>query len=86
MADWFPTPNKVMMTTLIEYWRWRYKDPVAGQSCKTTALMTAHEAAPYPYARRIPGTLAYRDARSLRAWRNDGEGVDSDDLPTARPQ
>ena len=72
------------MTTLVEYWRWRYKDPVAGQICKTTALMTAHEAAPYPYARRIPGTLAYRDARSAEARRNDGDAVDIDDLMKAR--
>jgi len=50
------------MTMLIETWRWRYKDPVAGQIVKTTARMTADEAAPYPYARRIPGTLAYHDA------------------------
>ena len=54
------------MTMLVEYWRWRYKDPVAGQICKTTARMTAEEAASYPYARRIPGTLAYLDARSIR--------------------
>ena len=46
------------MTMLIETWCWRYKDPVAGQILKTTARMTADEAAPYPYARRIPGTLA----------------------------
>ena len=50
------------MTMLVETWRWRYKDPVAGQIIKTTARMTADEAAPYPYARRIPGTLAYHDA------------------------
>ena len=63
------------MTMLVEYWRWRYKDPVAGQICKTTARMTADEAAPYPYARRIPGTLAYLDARSVEVWSDDAEPV-----------
>ena len=57
------------MTMLIETWCWRYKDPVAGQIIKTTARMTADEAAPYPYARRIPGTLAYHDAARADAGR-----------------
>ena len=63
------------MTMLVEYWRWRYKDPVTGQICRTTARMTADEAAPYPYARRIPGTLAYLDARSVDVWPDEAEAV-----------
>ena len=74
------------MTTLVEYWRWRYKDPVAGQICKTTARMTADEAAPYPYARRIPGTLAYLDARSAPAWQDLGEPTHADATSTALQQ
>ena len=65
---------------LIETWRWRYKDPVAGQIVKTTARMTADEAAPYPYARRIPGTLAYHDAPRVDAWRIDGAAHAEDHL------
>ena len=61
------------MTMLIETWCWRYKDPVAGHIIKTTARMTADEAAPYPYARRIPGTLAYHDAARADVWRTDNE-------------
>ena len=74
------------MTMLVEYWRWRYKDPVAGQICKTTARMTAEEAAPYPYARRIPGTLAYLDARSVDIGPDDVETVRNDAVLEAQPQ
>ena len=74
------------MTMLVEYWRWRYKDPVAGQICKTTARMTADEAAPYPYARRIPGTLAYLDARSVEVWSDEAEAVDADAESATQPQ
>ncbi len=70
------------MTMLVETWRWRYKDPVAGQIIKTTARMTADEAAPYPYARRIPGTLAYHDAVQPDAWRPDSEAHAEDALLT----
>ena len=74
------------MTMLVEYWRWRYKDPVAGQICKTTARMTADEAARYPYARRIPGTLAYLDARSVDIGTDEAEAVDADAESVAQPQ
>lgn len=74
------------MTMLVEYWRWRYKDPVAGQICKTTARMTADEAASYPYARRIPGTLAYLDARSVEVGSDEAEAVAFDAEPVAEPQ
>ena len=46
---------------LVEYWRWRYRDPVTGQICRTTTQMTAGEASVYPEAQRIPGTLAFRE-------------------------
>ena len=73
------------MTMLIETWRWRYKDPVAGQIIKTTARMTADEAAPYPYARRIPGTLAYHDAAPADAGRPVAE-AHAEDASLAHPQ
>ena len=73
------------MTMLIETWRWRYKDPVAGQIIRTTARMTADEAAPYPYARRIPGTLAYHDAARADARRPDCE-AHAEDASLAHPQ
>jgi hypothetical protein len=74
------------MTMLVEYWRWRYKDPVAGQICRTTARMTADEAAPYPYARRIPGTLAYLDARMVDIGEDDVATARADAVPVAQPQ
>ena len=74
------------MTMLVEYWRWRYKDPVAGQICRTTARMTADEAAPYPYARRIPGTLAYLDARSVDIGDDDVAVARADPAAVAQPQ
>lgn len=74
------------MTMLVEYWRWRYKDPVAGQICRTTARMTADEAAPYPYARRIPGTLAYLDARSVDIGDDDVAAARADAAAVAQPQ
>ena len=46
---------------LVEYWQWRYKDPISGHTCKTTARMTADEAAAYCRAQRIPGTLEFRE-------------------------
>ena len=46
---------------LVEYWFWRYKDPISGHTCKTTVRMTADEAAPYFRAQRIPGTLQFRE-------------------------
>jgi hypothetical protein len=46
---------------LVEFWRWRYKDPVTGVVCKTEAYLTADEASVYPRAQRVPGTLQFRE-------------------------
>lgn len=46
---------------LVEFWRWRYEDPVTGYACQTAVHMTADEARVYPQARRIPGTLEFRE-------------------------
>ena len=46
---------------LVEFWRWRYEDPVTGHARKTIAPMTADEANRYPNAERIPGTLEFHE-------------------------
>ena len=46
---------------LVEYWLWRYEDPFTGQLCTTATHMTANDAASLPKARRISGTVVYRD-------------------------
>lgn len=45
---------------LIEYWRWRYRDPKTGRICRTVFQLTAEEAAKYVGAERIPGTMLLR--------------------------
>ena len=45
----------------IEYWRWRYRDPQTGRVCRTLFQLTAEEAADYPQAERIEGTLLLRE-------------------------
>lgn len=45
----------------VEYWRWRYRDPETGRVCRTIFQLTAEEAAKYPDAERIPGTMLLRD-------------------------
>ena len=64
----------------VEYWRWRYRDPQLGCICRTTVGLTEEEAASYPEAERIEGSLTLREV-------NDdlGENVDvcSDDPSVA---
>ncbi|MEO6566516.1 MAG: hypothetical protein ABIO63_10840 [Casimicrobiaceae bacterium] len=45
----------------IEYWRWRYRDAKTGRICRTVFQLTVEEAAKYPDAERIPGTMLLRD-------------------------
>jgi len=45
----------------VEYWRWRYRDPQSGRICRTMFQLTAEEAAKYPEAERIPGSMLLRD-------------------------
>jgi len=45
----------------IEYWRWRYRDPQTGRVCRTLFQLTAEEAARYPGAERIEGSLLLRE-------------------------
>ena len=46
---------------LVEFWHWRYEDPVTGQVRRTIAPMTVDEARRYPNAERIPGTLEFHE-------------------------
>jgi len=46
---------------LVEYWRWRYRDPATGRICRTMFQMTAPEAAGlYPDPQRIEGSMVLR--------------------------
>jgi hypothetical protein len=53
----------------VEYWRWRYRDVRTGQICRTMFQLTAEEAAKYPEAERIAGSLL------IRTVDGDAEGV-----------
>jgi hypothetical protein len=55
----------------VEYWRWRYRDPQLGCICRTTVGLTEEEAASYPEAERIEGSLTFRKV-------NDGPGENLD--------
>ncbi len=47
--------------TTVELWQWRYRDSSTGRACRTAFRMTAEEAAKYPQAERIEGTLVLRN-------------------------
>jgi hypothetical protein len=53
---------------LIEYWRWRYRDPKTGRVCRTLFQLTEAEARKLPEAERIAGSMLLR-------------GVETDDFP-----
>ena len=46
---------------LVEYWRWRYRDPRTGAIKRTMFQLTADEAARYVDAERIDGTMLLRE-------------------------
>ena len=47
---------------LVEYWRWRYRNPATGRICRTMFQMTAEEAADlYPDPQRIEGSMTLRE-------------------------
>ena len=56
---------------MVEYWRWRYRDPQLGCIRRTTVGLTEEEAASYPEAERIVGSLTLREV-------NDDLGENSD--------
>jgi hypothetical protein len=45
----------------VECWRWRYRDIQLGCIRRTTVGLTEQEAAAYPEAERIDGTLSLRE-------------------------
>jgi len=66
-------------STTVELWQWRYRDASTGRACRTAFRLTAEEAAKYPQAERIEGTLVLRHVdlpqvgRSLFRRRPTGE-------------
>ena len=57
---------------LVEYWRWRYRDPKTGRVCRTLFQLTEAEARKLPEAERIPGSMLLRE-------------VEADDFPDTGP-
>jgi hypothetical protein len=45
----------------VEYWCWYYRDAQLGCLRRTAVALTAEEAAGYPQAERIDGTLSLRE-------------------------
>jgi len=50
---------------LVEYWRWRFRDPASGRICRTTDAISEHEARKFPQAERVPGTRIVREVDEL---------------------
>lgn len=59
-------------TLLVEYWRWRYRDPKTNRVCRTMFQLSEREAADLPQAERIEGSMLLRE-------------VEVDDFPGTRP-
>jgi hypothetical protein len=66
----------------VEYWRWSYRDPQLGCMRRTTAALTEQEAASYPEAERIEGTLTLREINDDLGANSDGcaDGPNAADL------
>jgi len=60
------------VTKLVEYWRWRYRDPKTGRVCRTLFQLTEAEARKLPDFERIPGSMLLRE-------------VEADDFPDTGP-
>ena len=45
----------------VEYWRWRYRDPETGRTCRTSFQLSEREAAGLPQAERIEGSMSLRE-------------------------
>lgn len=58
---------------LVEYWRWRYRDPKTGSTCRTSFQLSEREAAELPQAERIEGSMSLRE-------------VDADDFQDTGPE
>jgi len=55
----------------VEFWRWVYRDDATGAVVRTQWQMTAEDAARYPGAARIPGSMKLKCV--------DGDPVDFQD-------
>ena len=49
------------MMKKVEYWRWRYRDLRTGDVRRTMFQLTAEEAAKYPEAERIDGSMLLKE-------------------------
>lgn len=58
---------------LVEYWRWRYRDPQTGRICRTVFQLSEEEARELPEAERIEGSMLLRE-------------VDADEFPDTGPE
>ena len=58
---------------IIEYWRWRYRDPKTGRICRTLLQLSETEAAELPQAARIEGSMSLR-------------GVEDGEFPETGPE
>lgn len=45
----------------VEYWRWRYRDPLTGRICRTVLQLSEREARELPEAKRIEGSMLLRE-------------------------
>ena len=46
---------------LVEYWRWRYRDPETGRICQTLFQLSEREAVKLPQAQRVEGSMSLRE-------------------------
>ncbi len=53
---------------VVEFWRWRYRDPETGRICQTLYQLSVREALELPHAQRIEGSMLLRE-------------MDADDFP-----
>jgi hypothetical protein len=58
---------------LVEYWRWRYRDPKTARICRTLFQLTEREASELPGAERIEGSMLLRE-------------MDDEDFPDTGPE
>ena len=62
-------------SSTLEHWPWRYGDLRTGQICRTTFQLTAEQAAGYPEAERIDGSMLLREAADDVAFEATGPQV-----------
>jgi hypothetical protein len=52
------------VSKLVEYWRWRYRDPKTARVCRTLFQLTEAEARKLPDAKRISGSMLLREVEA----------------------